>query len=998
MKKIFSTLLACVSIFGMTLPVSADKVGDSYTLPGKYTLRVGEATGTSFEVDYTELQIEIRAENNGQYTLVDSEGLMFPTNVTFSFDTSSNVLTFTKNSNTGWGSNGEIIQFTPAGFDPMDSFTTYDSNTATFDPTTGKITFPYKSWYYFAFMWNNFDTGTRYSCFALDTAQQNEEVVEQGEFELPGLYEFTLADPMDMDTKTIIKARISASNGGYVINEIGGNHLLSAIPFTFDAASNKLTFSESLVEGSIYFEPVVNDGFDQFEDPYDKSVFSTVTGEIDFQSGLQYGTFCFGWRDKTAVFKNYNPFYAVLKAVQIEDTGDEGDEDKWKDIGNATFMDGWILPLLGIDQYENQYEVLMQQNLENENRYRLVNPYKTGPAAEFNNHPTKEGYIEFDVTDPEKVTFSYVYAGFSNQHPDLGAFDDIYCIDMWSWMNKKYESNASQLNSFWKIYGYANSLYDAEKGEITLGDNGKSGYDLSYAACVGLPSQIRQEGDVAGGTNWQDPDDGHFLDMTAKIIFPGAKSEDPAAGDIEGNMTYQIDMNQGMMDEPELTPEQTIEVTASYNKESKQLTIYNFGEVENPITFTIDTETGSAVAANQIAEDMDGIPLYYSDIAKKEPMVYATAYTTDDNKTLLTVNNWGEGAEFGGDFGYFFFFAFYNTNVILDFTIEGLPVKPTEPEEPTSGDIEGNMSAQLDMSMGYGEELDLLPADEFAVTASYDEDSKILTIFNFADLRPIKFNVDLTTGKAVAEGEQISSVEEDPEYSFTYFYSNRETEEIGGVTAQVYNFGEDKTQIVVDPWGEAMDYYGMSFFITAYYNTVIVLDGRIPGLQAEVPTISVANSGYAFDCVHYSIGDSELAKATFHISVTTENIPDGTEVKLYFHGPNHDEDVYDEADREEAMSLAIGKHDFIFTIDNLARVANQELTIYAAAGPHKSEPAKILFDTTFDNSVVTGIESVTTEDGKARYFNLQGVEVVNPTSGEILIKVEGNKASKVVIK
>lgn len=47
-----------------------------------------------------------------------------------------------------------------------------------------------------------------------------------------------------------------------------------------------------------------------------------------------------------------------------------------------------------------------------------------------------------------------------------------------------------------------------------------------------------------------------------------------------------------------------------------------------------------------------------------------------------------------------------------------------------------------------------------------------------------------------------------------------------------------------------------------------------------------------------------------------------------------------------------------------------------------------------EDSGVTGVEADV--NGPVRYFNLQGVEVANPTAGQILIKVEGNKAVKII--
>ncbi|MDE6218165.1 MAG: hypothetical protein K2F64_04105, partial [Muribaculaceae bacterium] len=47
--------------------------------------------------------------------------------------------------------------------------------------------------------------------------------------------------------------------------------------------------------------------------------------------------------------------------------------------------------------------------------------------------------------------------------------------------------------------------------------------------------------------------------------------------------------------------------------------------------------------------------------------------------------------------------------------------------------------------------------------------------------------------------------------------------------------------------------------------------------------------------------------------------------------------------------------------------------------------------------MTVGVDEITTEEGEARYFNLQGVEVVNPESG-IYVKIVNGKATKVLVK
>lgn len=48
-------------------------------------------------------------------------------------------------------------------------------------------------------------------------------------------------------------------------------------------------------------------------------------------------------------------------------------------------------------------------------------------------------------------------------------------------------------------------------------------------------------------------------------------------------------------------------------------------------------------------------------------------------------------------------------------------------------------------------------------------------------------------------------------------------------------------------------------------------------------------------------------------------------------------------------------------------------------------------------SGTTGIDGIDAENGDVRYFTVDGVEIVNPEAGQIVIRVEGNKATKVIM-
>lgn len=61
--------------------------------------------------------------------------------------------------------------------------------------------------------------------------------------------------------------------------------------------------------------------------------------------------------------------------------------------------------------------------------------------------------------------------------------------------------------------------------------------------------------------------------------------------------------------------------------------------------------------------------------------------------------------------------------------------------------------------------------------------------------------------------------------------------------------------------------------------------------------------------------------------------------------------------------------------------------------------ATFIYITMPENITFSGINDVEmNENAPVRYFNLQGMEVVNPVKGQLVIKTQGNKAQKVIVK
>ncbi|MCH5246064.1 MAG: chitobiase/beta-hexosaminidase C-terminal domain-containing protein [Muribaculaceae bacterium] len=350
------------------------------------------------------------------------------------------------------------------------------------------------------------------------------------------------------------------------------------------------------------------------------------------------------------------------------------------------------------------------------------------------------------------------------------------------------------------------------------------------------------------------------------------------------------------------------------------------------------------------------------------------------------------------------------------------PEDPGEdPEDPAEkGEYTGNMTTQLDMNMGQ-KEPDLNPADTYEVTASYDNETGKLTIYNFVELNPITFVVDMTEGTATAEADQISSVEEDDDYSATYYYGDI-TSKGGIMVAKIERIkageaeegeaeGEDteveatevdateddategdaaeeyKTKLTFEPWGEYMDFDGEPFFINAYYNTVVILDFDItdveePGDEPVEPTDPAEITITEAKAINITENTVEL-----EVTYTTANFPEDAKITLNASSKENPQGIDADVTGSPATIALSGfqaGNTYTFTVTLLANNADGMI-------------ARASKDVTF-TTAQSGISSIDADAEGARYFNLQGVEVAAPAAGQTYIKVVGSKAVKVLVK
>ena len=316
-------------------------------------------------------------------------------------------------------------------------------------------------------------------------------------------------------------------------------------------------------------------------------------------------------------------------------------------------------------------------------------------------------------------------------------------------------------------------------------------------------------------------------------------------------------------------------------------------------------------------------------------------------------------------------------------------------ESKGGAEVSGTLTTQTDMNMGMGEEPDLLPVDTYSVTAAYNQTANTITLSNYKEvsedvssglegLNPLQLTIDIEKGTVIATGEQASSVDDwDPEEPQTYYYMDIQNEDYG-VSGTIANLNENQCVIKLNPWGEGDMFPGFGFFtINAYYNTEIVLDLNIEGL-AYAPQASIDNLNVKAD------GDD----LNLTIEYTTSNVPEGSKVYA---------EIFDVLTGEEVpvfgAPIELVQNPTVVRIPNATYVDGQVASHnYRVVLVVKDSEGETVVTATKETGITTSVEGIQVEgENQVRYYNMQGVEVAEPSNG-VFIKVEGTKKTKVLVK
>lgn len=333
--------------------------------------------------------------------------------------------------------------------------------------------------------------------------------------ELSGLWLFTLGDFYDeAGTMSPFTAYYDATVENDIIMFTVQQGELMPMTALYSESKSTITFKRVML-GKITDQNMRT--YYVYQEPF---VYNYTTQDLDYQdiTGTynngrltmkdDNGIAWVGYDDEAGnKFAGYFYIYDIMGAVH---NVNQEVEDKWADIGNGTIVDGWVLPAFGIDQFdpENIYEVPMQYNVKNPNVYRLVNPYKRGPLAEDNEY-VGDGYIMFDVSDPDHVVFLKSNAGFA--FAEAGIYD-FYCFNQLGTLYAQFGFLGITPAELVQMQGDAIPYSVLKDNTITLTSIPFKG-DTMYDANFGY------QGDPDGGYAWRD-DKGKVVNMDAQISFP----------------------------------------------------------------------------------------------------------------------------------------------------------------------------------------------------------------------------------------------------------------------------------------------------------------------------------------------------------------------------------------------------------------------------------------------------------------------------------------------
>ncbi|MDE7179863.1 MAG: hypothetical protein K2N88_01515 [Muribaculaceae bacterium] len=435
------TLLTRASAVTLT-KMTPERAEEEHSITGIYTMKIGDYYSQTGQGEVT---------INAIITAVDDSHISISSDYFFSsveatYDATTNKIGFSEYPAGEW--NEMDITFQPGYWDNSAETLAFADFEGEFDPASGNISFPADHF----FAWAAYDEGELMGYLDVFDAISMEPAVP-GDFTIEGSYIMTIDDVYFEDGagRLEVAAQITLTDDTHI--KISAAPFYSPIPADYDATTGMITFGEYDAPAyQDYTVKIVPTHWNNAVEIAPYSVFfNSSTGTITFPA--DHGI---GWRAYTAdgATVGWLDLFDVLSLAQMppEDPFDEEQAGQWTSIGNGTMVDAWVLTAYSnggvpINPADYPFEVELQQNIENQNLYRVWRPYhsETFPLAS-SNTSIYQGQIVFDVTDPDHVI---VRTGFpAGWATDSG---EMYNFDLLGW----------QINSFGDDYtdSYLTAIY-----------------------------------------------------------------------------------------------------------------------------------------------------------------------------------------------------------------------------------------------------------------------------------------------------------------------------------------------------------------------------------------------------------------------------------------------------------------------------------------------------------------------------------------------------------
>ncbi|MBD5366413.1 MAG: hypothetical protein HDR82_05290 [Bacteroides sp.] len=270
---------------------------------------------------------------------------------------------------------------------------------------------------------------------------------------IEGEYEIIIGDYyFDTSVGEFVSEAEIVDNGNGSIT-ISSSDFYNTVKASYDAKTGNITFTSERLGSTtinnkryyVAFQPtefvmISEEEGDILYNSYSAN-FDATTGEISFPADCGFAWVAYSdlAYTKEAGFLDLFDVLGMSKAAPAEPI-DEEQAGQWKTIGNATFVDAWVMASFSlVDENDNStpvnpadfpLEVELQQNVENANIYRLWRPYFSEEFLELVGSNTSKfnGQIVFDVTDPDHVIVKPgLPAGYKS--PD----GEFYNFDLLGW-------------------------------------------------------------------------------------------------------------------------------------------------------------------------------------------------------------------------------------------------------------------------------------------------------------------------------------------------------------------------------------------------------------------------------------------------------------------------------------------------------------------------------------------------------------------------------------